>query len=610
MSAITEGRVREPGFSNKITPATRSIGLDAPVGASQWKASSADAASQKKNTAPAAEPSILSPPAPKVHLPPLESQRIQVAVRVRPLPNLKPHRSARQVSQSCTGTRGPKTPTSRRVSTAASIAPSPSPTPSVQPPAPTNPLAKEPCISIGTSQPDSLGIADPSGRRGSKEFAFDAVFADQDDTTCVYERMVKGLVEKCLEGYNGCVFAYGQTASGKTYTMEGYKPTPLDPPPSAPEQRGIMLRVAADIVDHIRRTNEEEASSKSEDVTSFCVKATYLEIYQETLTDLLCDKDGQADLRIRMDPDSLSGRELYVQGLTEREVVDIEDYVRVAQVGAKRRTVGETNMNEASSRSHAVFTLIIEQIQRRRGGTLPEDIGARKRSKIHLVDLAGSERAKDTGAVGTRLKEGGSINQSLLSLGNVISALSAPTRASNHVSYRDSKLTYLLSDSLGGNALTVMIACISPAGSCYEETMSTLRFAERAKKVKLRATVNIDMQSLRILALESEISHLRSMLASSFTDPSFHPTSKKDAGTSMRRSTGVDAETSPMENKRSPWAKLKIAFKKAYANASGALKVRPPSLPEVPNVGRRVSEWAKGVAHINQKGKVIPVDSS
>ncbi|KAI8917024.1 P-loop containing nucleoside triphosphate hydrolase protein [Powellomyces hirtus] len=540
---------------------------------SAWLSPPTSATPGRQKTAPAAEPSNVAKgpaflnPIPKAKLPPLSSQRIQVGVRVRPLPALKSRHPARNPIRGRSPL-APIPPSSRRTSYSESA----SRTPSIA----SFSLAGigEPCLNITPAQPDVTQICDPSGRRPKREFAFDAVFAEEDGTECVYDRMVKALVEKCLEGYNGCVLAYGQTASGKTFTMEGCKASALHPPPSDPENRGLMLRVAADIVDYIEKTTEAERESHSDDVTSFCVKATYLEIYQESLTDLLCEKDQQADLRIRIDPDSLTGRELYVQGLTEREVVNLNDYVRVAQIGARRRTVGETNMNDVSSRSHAVLTLTIEQIQRRRGGSAPADIGSRKRSKIHLVDLAGSERAKDTGATGTRLKEGGSINQSLLSLGNVISALSSSTSRPSHVSYRDSKLTYLLSDSLGGNALTVMIACVSPAQSCYEETMSTLRFAERAKKVKLRATVNIDLQSLRISTLESEIAHLKSLLGDSMNGATKAKPQMRDAYTSTRLlPSAQDAETSPMECpkvKRSRWKKLTDTLNRTFRGNRGA----------------------------------------
>jgi hypothetical protein len=235
-----------------------------------------------------------------------------------------------------------------------------------------------------------------------------------------------------------------------------------------------------------------------------------------------------------MDPDSITGKDLHVQGLTERSVVELSDYLKILEIGAKHRTVAETNMNEVSSRSHAVFTLTIEQIQFLENAQL---IGPRKKSKIHFIDLAGSERADSTGATGQRLKEGSMINQSLLSLGNVISALSRKTtQATNtnvinntttnsnsnssnttashgYVPYRDSKLTYLLSDSLGGNSLTLMIACVTPTAACYEESVSTLRFAERAKKVTNQPHINLDPTSLRIVELEAEIKRLKLCLA-------------------------------------------------------------------------------------------------
>ena len=223
-----------------------------------------------------------------------------------------------------------------------------------------------------------------------------------------------------------------------------------------------------------------------------------------------------ADLRIRIDPESVTGKELHVQGLTERHVVELADYLKILEIGAKHRTVAETNMNEVSSRSHAVFTLMIEQLVWRESD---QTLKTRTRSKIHFIDLAGSERVDATGATGTRLKEGCMINQSLLSLGIVISALSKKSEAgpkakqSTHIPYRDSKLTYLLSDSLGGNSLTVMIACITPSGSCYEESVSTLRFAERAKKVTNRPRVNLDPTSLRITELEAEVHRLKMLLA-------------------------------------------------------------------------------------------------
>eukprot|EP00842_Homolaphlyctis_polyrhiza_P000824 jgi/Hompol1/1742/HPOL_001457-RA len=312
----------------------------------------------------------------------------------------------------------------------------------------------------------------------------------------------------------------GQTGSGKTYTMQGPSSTPSE------ADRGVILRVANQIVQHIAQASRGSSSTTP---IEFTVRASYLEIYQEQLKDLLCHPDEQGELRIRMDPTSTTGRDLFVEGLTERTMLSWNDYVKMVEIGSRNRTVAETKyvdidhcsaeydgfMNEVSSRSHAVLTLTIEQFQiipSSMGGqsTVGDGLGSKKRSKIHLIDLAGSERADSTGATGTRLKEGSAINQSLSCLGNVINALSSNMP---HIPYRDSKLTYLLSDSLGGNSLTVLLACITPIASAYEETLSTLRFAERAKKVTNKARLNLDPATQRILALEAEIARLRAMLA-------------------------------------------------------------------------------------------------
>jgi hypothetical protein len=247
------------------------------------------------------------------------------------------------------------------------------------------------------------------------------------------------------------------------------------------KERGVILRVADQIVNTISEMKQNDSSIE------ISVTASYLEIYQEVLKDLLNGDDGRL-LRIRMDPVSSSGKELYVDGLSEVMLTSVEEFEEMIMIGTSKRTVGETNMNDISSRSHAVLTLVVNV------SSTVNDIGSIKRSKIHLIDLAGSERADSTGAKGLRLKEGSAINQSLSSLGNVINALSSKA---SYVPYRDSKLTYLLSDSLGGNSLTLVIACLTPISAAYEESVSTLRFAERAKKVENKARINIDPNSLR-----------------------------------------------------------------------------------------------------------------
>lgn len=329
----------------------------------------------------------------------------------------------------------------------------------------------------------SVTISDPNGRKEQKDFSYDCVFPIDDGQEAVYNRMVRPMISRCLEGYNGCIFAYGQTASGKTYTMEGAKTKDL-------KDKGVIFRVAEQIVSHFKQHSDVE----------FSVTGSYLEIYQESLRDLMTD-DDDTELKIRMNPNSVTGKDLYIEGLRERLLVTEADYIRMINSGTRKRAVAETNMNQVSSRSHAVLTLIIKQYEKVSSNS-QQACGGMKRSKIHLIDLAGSERANMTGAVGQRFKEGSAINQSLTSLGNVINALS---NNASYVPYRDSKLTYLLSDSLGGNSLTLVLACVTPIANAYEETISTLRFAERAKRVKNKARINIDPNLLRYTLLMQDL---------------------------------------------------------------------------------------------------------
>lgn len=219
----------------------------------------------------------------------------------------------------------------------------------------------------------SVSISDPEGRKGTKEFHFDSVFGIENTQEFVYDQTVRPIIDRCLDGYNGCVFVYGQTASGKTYTMQG-------PPNASEKEKGIMMRATDQIMKHVKDASRENDGLK------FSVSASYLEIYQETLRDLLCSPEEQGELRIRIDPESIAGNELHIEGITNRQLINASDFHKIIQTGTKNRTVAETNMNEVSSRSHAVLTLVIEQYQRMDGS---DDLGARKRSKIHLIDLAG-----------------------------------------------------------------------------------------------------------------------------------------------------------------------------------------------------------------------------
>ncbi|KAJ3239412.1 Kinesin-like protein kif21b [Chytriomyces hyalinus] len=399
------------------------------------------------------------------------------------------------------------------------------------------------CINLSSpALSNKVEIVDPKGEKGGRSFNFDTVFGMETNQETVYEVAVHPLIQKCLEGYNGCVFAYGQTASGKTHTMAGPGQRMYDSlnenATSLHADTGLISRVVHQLNSHVKqhRGKLDEASGNCID---FVIKVSYLEIYNETLIDLLVDKDKQESLKIRMEPGSTSGKDLYVQNLSERYISNLQDYRRILEVGAINRTTGETNMNEASSRSHSILTITVDQylveqkkpsalVRTESAGSLhPEVAGpsehspevlakigmGRRRSKIHLIDLAGSERADSTGATGARLREGAQINQSLSALGNVISALTSPAHGAAHVPYRDSKLTYLLSDSLGGNALTLMITCCSPTARNYQESVSTLRFAERVKKVQNKATVNMDKNLIRIAELEAEILRLTQLLA-------------------------------------------------------------------------------------------------
>ncbi|KAJ3011827.1 UNVERIFIED_CONTAM: Kinesin-like protein kif21b [Siphonaria sp. JEL0065] len=419
--------------------------------------------------------------------------------------------------------------------------------PSSRPSTPDLQRQQDPQTCLTLSGNRKLDISDPKTTNAPKTFHFDTVFGPDVSQESVYSTAVDPLIRKCLEGYNGCIFAYGQTASGKTHTMQGpasrISESLSNDCDSLHPDIGIISRVVHQLDDHVKanRGRFDDASGKCFD---FVIKVSYLEIYNEGLVDLLVDDDKQDILKIRIEHDSATGRDLYVQNLSEKYISSLQDYLKILTTGAKNRSVGETNMNAQSSRSHAILTITIDQYlvePKQRPGLehqeseisllmeslettmhkhspqILQKIGqGRKRSKIHLIDLAGSERVDSTGATGDRLKEGAQINQSLSALGNVISALTSPTtggsKQQQHVPYRDSKLTYLLSDSLGGNALTLMITCCSPMSKNYNESLSTLRFAERVKKVVNKAVVNMDPYLLRIAGLEAEILRLRTEL--------------------------------------------------------------------------------------------------
>ncbi|KAK7480414.1 hypothetical protein BaRGS_00028333 [Batillaria attramentaria] len=315
-----------------------------------------------------------------------------------------------------------------------------------------------------------------------KMFTFDGAFFTDSTTEAIYNDIAYPLVEGVTEGYNGTIFAYGQTGCGKSFSMQGI----TDPP----TQRGIIPRA----FDHIFETVSVAEGCK------FLIHAAYLEIYNEEIRDLL-GKDAKAKLDLKEHPE----KGVYVSGLSMHPVHNVTECERVMERGWKNRAVGATLMNADSSRSHSIFTIYMEMITTDEEGEEHIRVG-----KLNLVDLAGSERQAKTGATGDRLKEATKINLSLSALGNVISAL--VDGKSKHIPYRDSKLTRLLQDSLGGNTKTMMVACLSPADNNYEETLSTLRYANRAKNIKNKPKINEDPKDALLRQYQEEIAKLKAML--------------------------------------------------------------------------------------------------
>ena len=302
-----------------------------------------------------------------------------------------------------------------------------------------------------------ISIANPSGNKDdNKSFTFDAVYDENTVQRIFYEESCFNLVESVLEGFNGTIFAYGQTGCGKSWTMQG--PSNL----AQPELRGVIPNAFAHIFESVKATSDVE----------FLIRCSYLEIYNEEIKDLLGNPKSQLKCEVKEDP----GKGVFIKNLTDIVVESEQDMTNALERGLQSRHVAATQMNEQSSRSHSIFTIVVE-MSSKDAHTGKDMLRA---GKLNLVDLAGSERQKKTGAEGALLKEGAKINLSLSALGNVISALSEG-KPGKHVPYRDSKLTRLLQDSLGGNTKTLMVAAISPADYNYDETTSTLRYANRAK---------------------------------------------------------------------------------------------------------------------------------
>uniref|UniRef100_A0A3Q1I3K8 Kinesin motor domain-containing protein n=1 Tax=Anabas testudineus TaxID=64144 RepID=A0A3Q1I3K8_ANATE len=343
-----------------------------------------------------------------------------------------------------------------------------------------------------------------------KAFTYDYVFDMDTQQDSIYTHCTEQLIDGCFEGYNATIFAYGQTGSGKTYTMgTGFDVN------IGEEELGIIPRA----VNHLFKGIEERRQAATEQgrpVPEFKINAQFLELYNEEVLDLF---DTARDFEARKQKSNIKIHEdanggIYTVGVTTRTVTSAAEMMQCLKLGALSRTTASTQMNVQSSRSHAIFTIHLCQVRDNvTDNRLVNDSEINEfetlTAKFHFVDLAGSERLKRTGATGDRAKEGISINCGLLALGNVISALGDRSKRSTHVPYRDSKLTRLLQDSLGGNSQTVMIACISPSDRDFMETLNTLKYANRARNIKNKVMVNQDRASQQISALRTEIARLQ-----------------------------------------------------------------------------------------------------
>ena len=358
--------------------------------------------------------------------------------------------------------------------------------------------------------PSGMDVRDPKSQTKrtleQKSFTFDHSFWSHDvqdhhyaDQGHVYDALGEEFLDHNFEGYHTCIFAYGQTGSGKSYTMMGTQ-----------EKPGIIPRTCEDLFERIE--------SNTSPHVSFAVRVSYFEVYNEHVRDLLStprqtETGHQNYLKIREHPSEGP----YVKDLTEMTVKNYGELLRCMRIGDASRTTASTKMNDTSSRSHAVFTIVLKQIHHDH----LTDSTTERTARIRLVDLAGSERANRTEATGARLREGSNINKSLTTLGRVIAALSSQPNVRGKarkdvVPYRDSILTWLLKDSLGGNSKTAMIACISPTD--YDETLSTLRYADQAKRIRTRAVINQDSTSAaerdaQMAAMQTEVEELKLQVA-------------------------------------------------------------------------------------------------
>ena len=356
-------------------------------------------------------------------------------------------------------------------------------------------LNKPPCVHID-KQNQIVSLTPPDQTdQSQRKFQFDFAYGMDETQTTLYNDIGKPMLDKAVDGWNGTIFAYGQTGAGKSFSMTG-----------TPDKPGIVPQMNKDMFERIARLKEEQPGKK------FLVTCAFLEIYNEVLFDLL-DPSGKAGAsKTRRDAGNIEIKEnpklgVYVAGLNEIPADSGEKILSLLDQGNAMRAIAATNMNATSSRSHSIFIVKMTSAE------IVEGQKREMRSTINLVDLAGSERVSKTGATGAKLKEGANINKSLSALGAVINALAEQSKQGKKVfiPYRNSKLTRVLQESLGGNSVTVMLAAISPAGFNFEESLNTLQYADRAKAIQLKAKRNEELTEVG--KLRREIDQLKAALA-------------------------------------------------------------------------------------------------
>lgn len=435
------------------------------------------------------------------------------------------------------------------------------------------------CITI---ENNSISIDVPNER---KSFAFDYIADEKVTQNDIFHKAGSPLADACIQGiynkilklgYNATVFAYGQTGAGKTFSILGPTPEPKPNENERFELRGLMPRIFEYIFNIVEK-NKQEASSQIE----YMLKCSYLEIYQEQIVDLL---DPQTEnLHIRED----IKKGVYVESLIEETVDSAEDLMEALKRGSANRHVGSTAMNKESSRSHSVFTLTIESKSKKEG------IINILSSRFHIIDLAGSERQKMTDAVGERLKEAGKINKSLSALGNVINSIVDISQGkSRYVHYRDSKLTFLLKDSIGGNSKTVIIANISGSSASAGETLSTLNFAKRAKLIKNKAVINEDTTGT-VLLLQQEIKRLKAENAELKTKKSYNIT--ESASKHKEAHIGITKKENQLED----------LLQKTIELRSSDIKITEQMLSEKDQVVCMLKKCIKKYQHEKARDKMI-----